>query len=115
MVPRLLILPEARQDLEDIRDYTAQTWGEAQAVRYLSGLRGFLDHLATFPRSCPRFAPVPTFRVAVYRLHYIAYREEADGIAVARIIDQRRDHTRVIASFAGSASDLSDPKEPDPD
>lgn len=39
----------ARQDLISIRDYTRETWGRAQAVKYLAQLEQRLEWLAANP------------------------------------------------------------------
>ena len=39
----LLLSPAARADLEEIWDYTARTWGKAQAERYILEIREAVD------------------------------------------------------------------------
>lgn len=41
----------ARQDLEDIRDYTVERWGRAQWLNYYRGLMDALENIAANPRS----------------------------------------------------------------
>lgn len=41
--------PEAAADLEEIRQYTAERFGEEQARRYLSGLWDVFEHLVSHP------------------------------------------------------------------
>ena len=41
-----LLSPAARADLEEIWDYTARTWGRAQAERYVLEIREACESLA---------------------------------------------------------------------
>lgn len=43
------LTPDAQSDLVDIRRYTLEQWGEAQSVKYLSGLRETIRLLAESP------------------------------------------------------------------
>ena len=48
MKRRPTLSPEAVADLEEIRQYTAERFGEDQARRYMSGLREAFGQLASY-------------------------------------------------------------------
>jgi toxin ParE1/3/4 len=77
----------ARADLLRIGAYTVDTWGPAQAERYLSALQACAELLAGNPllgRSSDWIRP------GLYRFekerHVIFYRLQEDGILVSRIL-----------------------------
>jgi len=79
----------AKADLMSIGAYTLETWGAAQAERYLDGLERCAKMLATNPllgRSCN------WIRSGLYRFekgrHVLFYRREEEGILVSRILHQ---------------------------
>jgi toxin ParE1/3/4 len=79
----------AKTDLLSIGAYTRQTWGAAQAERYLDGLEACAKMLADNP-SLGR--PCGWIRPGVYRFekgrHVFFYRRQEDGILVSRILHQ---------------------------
>jgi toxin ParE1/3/4 len=79
----------ARADLLSIGAYTLQTWGGAQAVRYLDGLEKFGKVLAANPalgRACHFIRPcLHHFEKG---RHVLFYRQEESGILVSRILHQ---------------------------
>jgi toxin ParE1/3/4 len=88
-MPTVRFSGHAKADLLKIGAYTLQTWGEAQAERYLDGLEQCAKLLAGNPslgRSCEWIRP------GLYRFekerHVIFYRLEVDGIMVSRILHQ---------------------------
>lgn len=79
----------AKADLLSIGAYTLQTWGAAQAERYLDGLERCAKLLAGNPslgRLCDWIRP------GLYRFekgrHVLFYRCQEDGILVSRILHQ---------------------------
>jgi toxin ParE1/3/4 len=85
----LLLSRGAKADLLSIGAYTLQTWGVAQAERYLDGLERCAKLLATNP-SLGR--PCGWIRPGLHRFekgrHVLFYRREQDGILVSRILHQ---------------------------
>lgn len=80
---------DAKADLLSIGAYTLQTWGPAQAERYLDGLERCAKLLAGNPllgRPCEWIRP------GLYRFekgrHVLFYRRQEDGILVSRILHQ---------------------------
>ena len=47
--PSYRLTPEAQADLNEIRRYTLQEWGNAQARKYITGLRKTMNLLAEAP------------------------------------------------------------------
>jgi toxin ParE1/3/4 len=85
---RLSRLAEA--DLLDIANYTLQTWGQDQAIRYVDHLEACCRQLADNPemgRACDHIRP--GLRRTEHGRHVLFYRVEAKGILVSRILHQR--------------------------
>jgi toxin ParE1/3/4 len=84
----------ARDDLNAIADYTVDTWGEAQALRYLSELERVFTLLETSPRvgrTCDHIRR--GYRRFEVREHVVFYRVRAGGVFIGRIL-----HTRMLPS-----------------
>jgi toxin ParE1/3/4 len=79
----------AKADLLSIGAYTLETWGAAQAERYLDGLERCAKVLAANPLLG---WPCEWIRPGLYRFekgrHAFFYRREEDGILVSRILHQ---------------------------
>jgi len=89
-LPEYRLSRTARADLTEIADYTADTWGLAQANRYLDGLDECLRQLARTPgigRSCDRIRR--GYRRMEYEKHVIIYRADEGSIFISRILHQR--------------------------
>ena len=82
----------AENDLLEIWDYTAQTWGQAQADRYLFRLeKRFLD-LAMNPMRGKSCSDLDLEYLSYHEgRHLIFYRSFEDLIAIARILHERMD------------------------
>ena len=91
--------PRAIADLDEIWEYTVSTWNEAQAERYLTGLRDALALLVDQPElGRTRSDLHPGLMVANYSKHLIFYLREAWGIDVVRVLHGSQD---VGAHFKG--------------
>jgi toxin ParE1/3/4 len=87
--PTIHFSGKAKADLLHIGSYTLKTWGEAQALRYLSGLEDCAKTLAASPaigRECDWIRP--GLRRFETGRHVIFYRPEKGGILVVRILHQ---------------------------
>jgi toxin ParE1/3/4 len=88
-VATLRLSRSAKSDLLSIGAYTLQTWGAAQAERYLDSLERCAKLLAGNP-SLGR--PCDWIRPGLCRFekgrHVLFYRREADGILISRILHQ---------------------------
>jgi toxin ParE1/3/4 len=92
-VPRIVIAPEARQDLREIRAYIARDDPKA-AGRVVTRLRDIMRMLARAPamgRARPELAA--DLRSFVADRHVLFYRplKGAAGIEIARVLDGARD------------------------
>ena len=79
----------AEADLLGIGLYTLRTWGEAQAVRYLSQLELCCKRLAGNPglgRRCDQVRP--GLRRMEHVKHVVFYRETPGGVLISRILHQ---------------------------
>jgi toxin ParE1/3/4 len=79
----------AKADLLSIGAYTRQTWGVAQAERYLNSLEHCADLLAGNPslgRPCEWIRP--GLRRFEKGRHVLFYRCQGEGILVSRILHQ---------------------------
>jgi len=83
---------KADSDIDDIVDYTLETWGESQTHEHVTELLQFLQTLADSPeigRSASEYAP-PLKRYN-FKAHTIFYEPTKNGIFVVRILGQRQD------------------------
>jgi toxin ParE1/3/4 len=79
----------ARLDLVDITDYTLDTWGVEQTLRYLDDLEACFNRIAETPkigRRCDRIRP--GYHRVEHERHVVLYRIDADGIFIGRILHQ---------------------------
>jgi toxin ParE1/3/4 len=96
---RVFLRPAARADLEDIARYTETTWGRRQRDLYLTAIDAKLGALAANPKiGKPRDAVRAGYRSSRVGAHVIFYREFPEGIEVVRILHQRMDVRRQLAS-----------------
>ena len=92
MPPKLY--PPARQALKEIYQYTARTWGHAQADAYINGLYDAVQQLA---ENKSRWRPVPHPRAKTvfftrYQHHYIFFRQLSNPqIGIISILHENQD------------------------
>lgn len=81
----------AAADLDGIWTYTVGEWGTAQAEAYLTELFACFDRAAAQPGTGQdRSAFVPGARSLRAGRHLVFYRATKDGIAILRVIHERR-------------------------
>jgi toxin ParE1/3/4 len=84
--------PRALSDVDELWDFTVETWSEAQAVRYVTALHDDLQMLAEQPGlGRTRDDLSEGLRGFVYSRHVIFYRSTEWGIDVVRILHVNRD------------------------
>ena len=89
----------ARQDVITIYLSSEEMFGEAQADRYLAGLRSTFDFLASNPRSArERREFEPPVRIHRYRAHVIVYAVDDEGVLIIRV---RHGHEDWVSSPLG--------------
>jgi len=85
-----MISRKAEADVDQIADYTTETWGLAQTDRYLSQLEDsfqFLAQNSLVGRSCEAiWAGLYRFEVGK---HVVFYQLEPGGILVVRVLHQQ--------------------------
>lgn len=90
----VLLLPQAREDVRDILQYTFDTWGSGQRDAYRHVLERAYERLRAFPDIGHPAAGRPS-NIREYHLehHIIYYRREPDRIVILRIVSPRRRRT----------------------
>ena len=89
---RPALTPQAAADLEEIRQYTAERFGEDQARRYLRGLREAFEQLASHPDTGREIATGSEIRCWIHQGHYrVLYRERGDRLEIGRVIHTARE------------------------
>jgi toxin ParE1/3/4 len=84
--------PQARHDVEAIWEHTLNTWGEAQARRYVTQLHDVCEALAANPRiGRMRDEVIAGLRSFPSGKHLVFYLVVPDGIEVIRILHERMD------------------------
>lgn len=84
--------PAARADLANVWEYTANTWGVAQADSYLADIDAEARRIADFPERHPTYASRHgEFRKAASGEHSIFYLVEPDLIDVVRVLHKSMD------------------------
>lgn len=77
----------ADQDFFDIYVYGAQTFGVRQAETYAAGMQRRFQEIADTPRRYQAVDAIRSgYRRSVYGAHAIYYREEGEGVLIARIL-----------------------------
>ena len=85
--------PAARDDLDSIWDYTAETWSPDQAERYVLEIRAACAALASGQRRGRSAEDIRAgYRKLAVGAHFLFYRVGNEGlIEVIRILHQRMD------------------------
>jgi toxin ParE1/3/4 len=87
-----VLSPLAQFDIDGIWDFTAERWGEDQAIRYVRLLRDAIETVARKPqlgRPCDQIRS--GYRKYPSGSHMIFHRTLADGIDVVRVLHQSMD------------------------
>ncbi len=93
----LILLPAADADLIEIYDYTADTWGMAQADQYLGMLHDRISGVLTGATpSRPADEVRPGLRRSLAGRHVVFWREDAAAVTVVRVLHQRMDAGRRV-------------------
>lgn len=112
VVHGIYLSPTAESDLDDIASYTRSPWGAGQAERHLRELETTIGALREHPLHPGRQLDQVMSglrHVRHRRLHFVFYRVRAmtKEVEIARIIHQRRDWPRLIASLGSDRNDRS--------
>jgi toxin ParE1/3/4 len=97
----LRIAEAAKADLRDIKQYTEQTWGAAQARRYVDEFRARFTLLRQRPRlGRPREELATGLRSLPSGAHVIFYKDLDDRIVVVRVLHASMDVRRHFKAAA---------------
>ena len=89
---RLIYRPDALADLDDAEDYTRQTWGGAQAKRYVAALIADIKALRSSALRYPLYSQFhPGLRRKRSAMHHIYYRTFDDRVEILKVIHVQRD------------------------
>lgn len=83
--------PKAQQDISDIWDYTAETWGVEQADRYVDGIDDASTLLANGKRQGREVDIRAGYLKYAVGKHFVFFRAVDTGIEVIRILHQSMD------------------------
>ncbi|MEF0943277.1 type II toxin-antitoxin system RelE/ParE family toxin [Rhizobium sp. BR 362] len=87
---KLVFLPKAASDIDQIYDYTEEKWGYEQAEDYVFALR---DRCHALVKGIARGRKVggikPDYLALVSGSHFIIYKDAAQTITIVRILHQR--------------------------
>lgn len=95
---RLLVAPQAQQDIIDILRYTGETWGQEQILSYGNKIDEAFNTIGRNPEIGRRSSELPeTHRLYAVGSHFVVYRRiQGEVIAVVRMLHQRMNLTRHI-------------------
>lgn len=97
---RIVLRRKAVADIEQITNYTKIEWGEAQAKRYIEGLRKQIDFAAEFPGAGSEAMGLPPeYRKVRSGSHRAIYRITDTELIVLRIIHEREDVPDDVEDF----------------
>ena len=89
--------PAAGADLEDIWEYTAGRWGEAQAERYTRDIQAACRALGDATETGRSAEDIRAgYRKLAVGSHMIYFRVRSDGVDIVRILHGRMDIARRI-------------------
>lgn len=92
---RCLLTPRARQDIDEIWDYSAERWGDGQAEAYFRQIQAGIERIADDPRkgrSCEAIR-AGYFKYKVGS-HVLFYRVSDRGATIVRVLHERMDFSR---------------------
>ncbi|MBQ0721651.1 MAG: type II toxin-antitoxin system RelE/ParE family toxin [Gammaproteobacteria bacterium] len=86
------LYPEAELDLESVWEYTAKTWGDNQAIKYIDDIETAFLLLVENPFLCrERTEFQPPVRIHHFQSHLIVYKQLGDDIGIIRILHESVD------------------------
>ncbi len=96
----LRLRPRAREDLDAIWDYTAETWGRGQAETYLNGLFDVFEMLSVMPEMArERTEFRPPVRLHPTGRHLVVYQVAGGALEVLRVLGARQDWQALLQAL----------------
>jgi len=94
-MPTYILTSRADGDLEEIWDYTEQTWSRIQARIYLTKLENRMIALAQHPTAGRKRYDLPGEPMSFHEgRHVIFYRPTQEGIEIIRVLHDAMDFPR---------------------
>ena len=91
---KVVFTPESREDLKNIVRYTKETWGNGQAIEYVTGLRKQTSLLAQRAEIGKNRDDLAAGLICFpYASHIVYYTQIPDGIAIIRFLHKHQDPT----------------------
>lgn len=89
--------PEAEDDIQNIVQFTIESWGVEAGKRYSESIWSTLQRLAIFPEvGTELLGPLRGFRRFLVGSHLIFYTLDDEGVGVVRILHRRMDAVTII-------------------
>lgn len=91
-MPRYILSPQAKEDIQKIKAYTQEQWGNSQTQRYISNIRDKMKWLSENPLiGIKRDDVKNTYRSFPVESHIIFYRMVKNHIEIIGVIHQKMD------------------------
>lgn len=92
---RLIVTPQAQQDIISILRYTGEAWGQNQLLVYRDKLDEAIKTIGQNPGLGHRSLELSTIhRLYLVGSHIVVYRVQGDLISIVRVLHQRMSLTR---------------------
>ncbi len=89
---KVILTPQARDDLNEIDGFSIENFGEAVATEYMQGFFAAFARLSEYPESAPLLPRItPPTRSLAHRSHRIIHDYQGGTVVVIRILHHSRD------------------------
>ncbi|MCC3357770.1 type II toxin-antitoxin system RelE/ParE family toxin [Bacillus sp. REN16] len=101
--------PAALEDLQQIRDYILDNWGESVATKVLKKITSDIRRLEQYPLSgvdLGKIIDVPTeYRYLFSEKNYVFFRIELDIIRIVRVLNERQNYMQQLFGISSESKD----------
>lgn len=108
-MPILEYSPMALEDLQHIRDYLIENWGDSVAKRILKKITSDIRRLERYPLSgvdLGKIIEVPTdYRYLYTEKNYVFYHLEVDKVRVVRVLNEQQDYMQQLFGISTEHQD----------
>lgn len=95
--PKLIVLPDAEDDIRSILNYTLSTWGQDQFLEFATKLEATLEIIADNQQIGIARPELPNKMRSFSIEHHVIFYYISEGIVkVARVAHQRQDAKRIF-------------------
>jgi len=106
---RVDITPLAHSDIEGIKIYLQDKFGDSSAKRIVGEIYDDLEKLSAFPQMgidmFARYGIETDYLCLITHRNYAFYRTEGDIIRIIRVLDERRDFMRILFGIVTTSED----------